>query len=302
MAEETMKDFQDQIDRSFRKVNVGDILEGTVIDVSDTGVTLDLMYYTQGTIRVEDLSDDPKFNIHRDIAVGDTVSATVVSTDDGNGNILLSKKEATQVLAWDKLKELLESGEYVDVKVSEAVKAGAVAYLEGIRGFIPASKLDLNFVEEENLPSFVGKTLKVRVITADEEAKKLVLSAKEYLRAQADAKKAEMISNLEVGLVTEGVVESLQNYGAFIALSNGMSGLCHISQISNQRIAHPSSVLKVGEKVKVKVIAIKDGKLSLSMKALEDVTAKEITEEKIEYKSDGEATTSMADLLKKAGF
>ena len=302
MAEETMKDFQDQIDRSFRKVNVGDILEGTVIDVSETGVTLDLMYYTQGTIRIEDLSDDPKFNIHRDIAVGDTVSATVVSTDDGNGNILLSRKEANQVLAWDKLKELLESGEYVDVKVSEAVKAGAVAFLEGIRGFIPASKLDLNFVEEENIPSYVGKTLKVKVITADENANKLVLSAKEYLRAQDDAKKAEMISNLEVGLVTEGVVESLQNYGAFIGLSNGMSGLCHISQISNQRIAHPSSVLKVGQTVKVKVIAIKDGKISLSMKALEDVMAKEITEEKIEYKSDGEATTSMADLLKKAGF
>ena len=302
MAEETMKDFQDQIDRSFRKVNVGDILEGTVIDVSETGVTLDLMYYTQGTIRIEDLSDDPKFNIHRDIAVGDTVSATVVSTDDGNGNILLSRKEANQVLAWDKLKELLESGEYVDVKVSEAVKAGAVAFLEGIRGFIPASKLDLNFVEEENLPSYVGKTLKVRVITADEKAGKLILSAKEYLKAQADAEKAKMISNLEVGLVTEGVVESLQNYGAFIALSNGMSGLCHISQISNQRIAHPSSVLKVGQTVKVKVIAIKDGKLSLSMKALEDVTAKEITEEKIEYESDGEATTSMADLLRKAGF
>lgn len=302
MAEETMKDFQDQIDRSFRKVNVGDILEGTVIDVSDTGVTLDLMYYTQGTIRIEDLSDDPKFNIHRDIAVGDTVSATVISTDDGNGNILLSKKEANQVLAWDKLKEYLESGEYVDVKVSEAVKAGAVAYLEGIRGFIPASKLDLNFVEEENIPSYVGKTLKVKVITADEQANKLVLSAKEFLRAEDAAKKAEMISNLEVGLVTEGVVESLQNYGAFIGLSNGMSGLCHISQISNQRIAHPSSVLKVGQKVKVKVIAIKDGKLALSMKALEDVTAKEITEEKIEYTSDGEATTSMADLLKKAGF
>lgn len=302
MAEETMKDFQDQIDRSFRKVNVGDILEGTVIGVSDTGVTLDLMYYTQGTIRIEDLSDDPKFNIHRDIAVGDTVSATVISTDDGNGNILLSKKEANQVLAWDKLKEYLESGEYVDVKVSEAVKAGAVAYLEGIRGFIPASKLDLNFVEEENIPSYVGKTLKVKVITADEQANKLVLSAKEFLRAEDAAKKAEMISNLEVGLVTEGVVESLQNYGAFIGLSNGMSGLCHISQISNQRIAHPSSVLKVGQKVKVKVIAIKDGKLALSMKALEDVTAKEITEEKIEYTSDGEATTSMADLLKKAGF
>ncbi len=302
MAEETMNDFKDEIDRSFRKVKEGDILEGTVIDVSDTEVTLDLKYYTQGIIKVEDLSNDPKFNIHRDIAVGDEISATVVSTDDGRGNILLSKKEATQVLAWDKLKEYLESGEYVDVKVSEAVKAGAVAFLEGIRGFIPASKLDLNYVEEDQIPEFVGKTLKVKVITVNPEDNKLVLSAREYLKEQADAKRAEMVSNVEVGLVTEGVVESLQNYGAFVNLGNGMTGLVHISQICNQRIAHPSSVLKVGQKVKVKVTAIKDGKLSLSMKALEEIAATEITEEKIEYESDGEATTSMADLLKKAGF
>ncbi len=302
MAEETMNDFKDEIERSFRKVKEGDILEGTVIDVSDTEVTLDLKYYTQGIIKVEDLSNDPKFNIHRDIAVGDEISATVVSTDDGRGNILLSKKEATQVLSWDKLKELLDSGEYVDVKVSEAVKAGAVAFLEGIRGFIPASKLDLNYVEEDKIPEFVGKTLKVKVITADKENNKLVLSAREYLKEQADARRSEMVSNVEVGLVTEGVVESLQNYGAFINLGNGLSGLVHISQISNQRIAHPSSVLKVGQKVKVKVTAIKDGKLSLSMKALEEIAATEITEEKIEFESEGEATTSLADLLKKAGF
>ena len=302
MAEETMNDFKDEIDRSFRKVNEGDILEGTVIDVSDTEVTLDLKYYTQGIIKAEDLSNDPKFNIHRDIAVGDEISATVVATDDGRGNILLSKKEATQVLSWDKLKELLDSGEYVDVKVSEAVKVGAVAYLEGIRGFIPASKLDLNYVEEDRIPEFVGKTLKAKVITASKEDNKLVLSAREYLKEQADARRSEMVSNVEVGLVTEGVVESLQNYGAFINLGNGLSGLVHISQICNQRIAHPSAVLKVGQKVKVKVTQIKDGKLSLSMKALEEIAATEITEEKIEFESEGEATTSLADLLKKAGF
>lgn len=302
MAEETMNDYKDEIDRSFRKVKEGDILEGTVIGITDTEVMVDLKYYTQGVIKAEDLSDDPKFSIHRDIAVGDEVSATVIATDDGNGNILLSKKKANEVLVWDKLKELLDSGEYVDVKVSEAVKAGAVAYLEGMRGFIPASKLDLNYVEEDKIPEFVGKTLKVKVINADEKDNKLVLSAREYLREEADKKRAEMISNVQVGLVTEGVVESLQNYGAFVNLGNGMTGLVHISQISNQRIAHPSSVLKVGQKVKVKVTAIKDGKLSLSMKALEEIAATEITEEKIEFKSEGEATTSLADLLKKAGF
>ncbi|MBE5839634.1 S1 RNA-binding domain-containing protein [Butyrivibrio sp.] len=302
MAEETMNDFKDEIERSFRKVKEGDILEGTVIDISETEITLDLKYYTQGVIKVADMSDDPKFSIHRDVKIGDEISATVISTDDGNGNILLSKKEANQVISWDKIKEIADSDSYVDVKVSEAVKSGCVAFLEGIRGFIPASKLDLQFVEEDKLSEYVGKTLKVKVITADKDADKLVLSAREYLKEQADAKRAEMISNVEVGLVTEGVVESLQNYGAFVNLGNGMTGLVHISQICNQRIAHPSSVLKVGQKVKVKVIAIKDGRLSLSMKALEEIAATEITEEKIEFESDGDATTSLGDLLKKAGF
>lgn len=302
MAEETMNDFKDEIERSFRKVKEGDILEGTVIDISETEITLDLKYYTQGVIKVADMSDDPKFSIHRDVKIGDEISATVISTDDGNGNILLSKKEANQVISWDKIKEIADSDSYVEVKVSEAVKSGCVAFLEGIRGFIPASKLDIQFVEEDKLSEYVGKTLKVKVITADKDANKLVLSAREYLKEQADAKRAEMISNVEVGLVTEGVVESLQNYGAFVNLGNGMTGLVHISQICNQRIAHPSSVLKVGQKVKVKVIAIKDGRLSLSMKALEEIAATEITEEKIEFESDGDATTSLGDLLKKAGF
>ncbi|SFD10135.1 S1 RNA-binding domain-containing protein [Butyrivibrio sp. YAB3001] len=302
MAEETMNDFKDEIDRSFRNVKEGDILEGTVIDISETEITLDLRYYTQGVIRVEDYSDDPKFSVYRDVKIGENVSATVISTDDGNGNILLSKKAANQILAWDKINEIKESDAYVDVVVSEAVRSGCVAYLEGIRGFIPASKLDIKFVDDSELESYVGKKLKVKVITSEKENNKLVLSAKEYLKELDDKRRADIISNIEVGLVTEGVVGSLQNYGAFINLSNGMTGLVHISQICNQRIAHPSSVLKVGQKVKVKVTSIKDGKLSLSMKALEDIAATEITEEKIEYESDGEATTSLAALLKKAGF
>lgn len=299
---ESMEDYADVLERSFRKLNVGDVVEGIVSGVEDTKVTVDLDYYAPGIILLEDLSDDPHFSIRNDIQAGDKISATIKRMDDGRGNILLSKKEANKVLAWDRLKELLESKEVVSVKVSEAVKAGVVAYLEGIRAFIPASKLALSFVEEADLESYVGKTLDVQVITADEEDDKLVLSAKEILREKAQEERKNKISNVEVGFVTEGTVESLQSYGAFIDLGNGISGLCHISQIANQRIAHPSSVLKVGQKVKVKVIAIKDGKLSLSMKALDDVMAKEITEEEIEYKSEGEATTTLADLLKKAGF
>ena len=299
---ETMEDFKDEIDRSFRKINEGDILEGTVIGITDESVMIDLRYYAQGIIKAGDLSDDPKFSLRRDIKVGDVISATVIATDDGNGNIQLSKKQANQVLAWDKLKEYMENNTNIDVKVAEKVKGGAVAYLEGIRGFIPASKLDLSYVEEDTIDEYVGKTLTVRVINADEEDDKLVLSAKEILREKAEAERADKITNVEVGLVTEGTVESLQKYGAFVDLGNGLSGLLHISQISNQRIKHPGVVLQEGQKVKVKIIAIKDGKISLSMKALDDIAATEITGEKIEFESDGDATTSLADLLKKAGF
>lgn len=299
---ETMEDFKDEIDRSFRKINEDDILEGTVIGITDESVMIDLRYYAQGIIKAEDLSDDPKFSLRRDIKVGDVISATVIATDDGNGNIQLSKKQANQVLAWDKLKEYMENNTNIDVKVAEKVKGGAVAYLEGIRGFIPASKLDLSYVEEDAIDEYVGKTLTVRVINADEDDDKLVLSAKEILREKAEAERADKITNVEVGLVTEGTVESLQKYGAFVDLGNGLSGLLHISQISNQRIKHPGVVLQEGQKVKVKIIAIKDGKISLSMKALDDIAATEITEEKIEFESDGDATTSLADLLKKAGF
>lgn len=299
---ESMNDFAEELNRSFRKISEGDVLTGTVIGVGDAYIALDLKYYTQGIIRLEDFSDDPKFSARHDVKLGDEVSATVISTDDGKGNILLSRKMANHVIAWDKLKEYQEQNRDIEITIAEAVKSGVVAYLEDIRGFIPASKLALSYVEEKDLPEYVGKKLMVRVITADQDADKLVMSAKEILKEKADASRNERISNVEVGLVTEGVVESLQPYGAFVNLGNGISGLIHISQICNQRIAHPSSVLKVGEKVKVKVIQVKDGKISLSMKALDDVAATEITEEKIEYTEEGDATTSLAALLKKAGF
>ena len=295
----TMADYSAELEASFRKINVGDILEGTVIGISETEITLDLGYYTDGIVRLEDISDDPAFSLKADIEMGQTVSATVIRRDDGAGHILLSMKEAAAVLAWDKLKELLENQENVIVKVTEVTKGGVVAYLEGIRGFIPASKLLLEYVDESALESYLYKSLEVRVINVEEENRRLVLSAREILKEAADAERAKKISNVEVGLVTEGVVETLKPYGAFVNLGNGLSGLLHISQICQNRIKHPGVVLKEGQTVKVKITEIKDGKLSLSMKALEDVAAKEIEEEVFEIPEAEEVTTSLGSLLSK---
>lgn len=299
MSEEklTMDDYAEELEASFKKIEEGDILTGTVIAVTDDEIILDLKYYAEGVIKIEDYSREPGFNAKEQVHVGDEVSATVVRKDDGRGNIQLSRVEATDVLAWDKLRQLKEDKTVLDVKVAEVVNAGVTAYVEGIRGFIPASKLALHYVE--NLDEYLNKTIQVQVFDLDEEKDRLILSAKEVLREKAEEERKAKISNVEVGFVTEGTVESLQSYGAFVSLGNGLSGLVHISQISQKRIKHPSAVLAVGDKVKVKVIAIKDGKLSLSMKALDDVAAKEIEEETVELPKSEELTTSLGELFAK---
>ena len=264
--------------------------------VDEKEVILDLKYYAEGVIPAENYSREPGFSLKDEVHEGDEVSATVVRKDDGQGNILLSRVEAVDVLAWDKLKELKESGEVLDVVVKGITNAGVIAYVEGVRGFIPASKLALNYVEDTE--EYLNKPIQVQVLDVDKESKKLILSAKEILRAKAEEERKNKVSNLEIGLVTEGTVESLQPYGAFVNLGNGLSGLVHISQICEKRIKKPSEVLAVGDTVKVKVTAIKDGKLSLSIKEATDMMAKEIEEEVYEVPDAGEqATTSLGSLF-----
>lgn len=293
---ESMKDFERELEASFKRIDEGDIISGTVVSVDELGVVLDLKFYAEGFIPVEEFSRVPGFNIKEAVQPGDEVQAMVLRRDDGQGNILLSRADAADVLAWDRLKELQDSGEVLDVVVKGIVNGGAIAYVEGVRGFIPASRLALEFVEDTE--AFLNKPIQVRVIEADKAKKRLVLSAREILCERAEVEKRNKISNIQVGFVTEGTVESLQPYGAFVELGNGVSGLVHISQICEKRIRKPSEVLSVGDKVKVKVIAIKDGKLSLSIKEASDLMAKEVEEESFELPESGEeATTSLGALF-----
>ena len=235
----------------------------------------------------------------------DTTSAETHTMADFEAEINQSFKKMDEGFYddnWDKIMEIKDQDEPFDVEIKEAVKGGVTADLEGIRAFIPASGLSLKYVEESELPSYVGKTIRVKIINADPEEDKLVLSAKELLKAEAEKQKTEAMTKVEVGQVYEGTVSSIQNYGAFIDLPNGLTGLVHISQISNERIAHPGKVLKEGQNVRVKLIAIKDGKLSLSIKALLDDAAEDSETEHIEYEDGEEASTSMADILKKLGL
>ena len=298
---ESMKDYERELEASFRKIAEGDVISGTVIDVNEEEVTLDLKYYTQGIIRAEDMSDDPGFSI-LDVRIGDVIEAVVVRMDDGQGNILLSRKEANAVLAWDVLESYRDEKKELEVKVSQVVNAGVVAYVEGIRGFIPASQLALSYVED--LEEYQGKKLTVRVMTVDRDKEKLVLSAKEILLEQEKEAHDHKVAMLVPGTILEGIVESLQPYGAFVDIKEGLTGLIHISQISQRRIKKPSEVLKVGDKVKVKVLNTNDGKISLSIKAVEeDQEAQELDEVDTAKLDSGESVgTSLGDLFAKLGL
>lgn len=203
------------------------------------------------------------------------------------------------MLAWDKFKEYLDNETTLQVKVKESVPSGVVAYLDGIRAFIPASQLSLNYVEDT--APYIGKELDVRVITADPAKEKLVLSAKVVAKEKEIEERNHRISMIVPGSIMEGTVETLMPYGAFVNLGDGLSGLVHVSQICERRIGKPSEVLKEGQKVKVKVLNTDNGKISLSMRALEEEmvdTSAEEAESISDYTSNEAASTSLGDLLK----
>ena len=300
MSEEmlSMSDFEEEINRSFKKIKEGDILSGTVIGVTESEVSVDLGYYAEGIIKLEELSNDPRFSIKADIQVGDKVSGMVLREDDGQGNILLSMKRAAEVLAWDKLKEYMANRTILEVKLANAVNGGLVTYLEGIRAFVPASQLTLTYVEE--LEEWEGKSLEVMVITVDEEKGKLVLSGKEVAREKAEADRNSKINKLQKGLVTTGIIEKIAPYGCFVNIGEDLTGLVHISQICGKHIKSPNEVVKLGDEVNVKIMDVKDGKISLSMKAVEESeeVLEEVEEAPIEYSSGEEASTGLSALLK----
>ena len=177
---------------------------------------------------------------------------------------------------WNLVTKYMEEKTVLPVKVEGVVNGGVIVMIEGLRGFVPASKLSLSYIED--LESYLLKDIEVQVIDVDQANNRLVLSARELLKEKEKKECEEKIANIKVGSVLTGTVESLQNYGAFVRLEDGLSGLVHVSQISQKRIKFPKDVLNVGDEVQVKVIGVKDGKISLSMKALE-APAEEATEE-----------------------
>ena len=197
---------------------------------------------------------------------------------------------------WNLVAKYMEEKTVLPVKVEGIVNGGVIAIVEGLRGFVPASKLSLSYIE--NLEDYLLKDIEVQVIDYDQAENRLILSARELLKKKEQEEKKKLLESVQTGSVLKGTVESLQSYGAFIRLENGLSGLVHISQISNKRIKTPADVLNAGQEVDVKVIGNKDGKISLSIKAFIVEEPEEEVVEKVEIPEAEDIGTSLGDLFK----
>ena len=196
---------------------------------------------------------------------------------------------------WNIVTDYMEKETVLSLKVEGVVNGGVIVMVEGLRGFVPASQLSLSYIE--NLEDYLLQDIQVQVIEVDQASNRLVLSARNLLKAKQKAEKDALLASVKVDSVLTGTVESLQSYGAFVRLENGLSGLIHISQISDKRIKSASDVLTVGQTVDVKVIGVNNGKISLSMKALIEPKEEEIVE-KVEIPKAEEIGTSLGDLFK----
>ena len=211
-------------------------------------------------------------------------------------HIQIAEEESGDGAKWAQFAQMMEDRTVVKVKISEAVKGGVVTSLEEVRAFIPASQLSTEYVEK--LEDWQGKYVEAVIITVDPEKKRRVISGREVEKEKKEAQKKERMAQFKAGDIVEGTVDSIKPYGAFIKLDDGVDGLLHISQISTQRIKHPSAVLTEGQTVKVKILSAQDGKLSLSMKVLAEQQADKEEHETFDYKETGSVSTGLGDLLK----
>ncbi|MGG3998288.1 30S ribosomal protein S1 [Anoxybacillus kestanbolensis] len=247
-----------------RVYEVGDTVKGQVTKVEDKQVLVDVEgSKLVGIIPISELSSLHIEKASDVLSIGDTVIAKVKKVEDEA--LILSKKAADAEKAWEELERKLANGDTFDVVVKDIVKGGLVADV-GVRAFIPASLVEKDFVED--FTDYKGRTLTVKVVELDREKNRVVLSHRTVVEEEESSKKKAALQSLQVGQVLEGTVVRMANFGVFVNIGD-IDGLVHISQLAHTRVDHPSDVVKEGDVVKVKVLAIDEesGRVSLSMKA-----------------------------------
>ena len=263
--------FAEAFEQSLVTLNTGQVVKGTVISVTPTEVYVDLGYKADGIISADELTEDPTVTPDKIVNVGDEVEVFVVRVNDAEGYVRLSKKKIDAIKGWQSIEKAYETGEILTGRVIENVNRGVIATTNGCRVFIPASMASERFMQD--LSPLVGQEVQFRIVNIreDRRGKKAIGSIKVVAVEEHEKKIAEFMENVEIGKVYTGTVKTLTNFGAFVDLG-GVDGLIHISQLSWQRIKHPSEVVKEGDIVQVYVLDVnkETNKVSLGYKKAED--------------------------------
>ncbi|HIU24152.1 30S ribosomal protein S1 [Olsenella sp. Marseille-QA0557] len=240
------------IDGTITDFDEGDLVTGTVVKIERDEVLLDIGFKSEGVIPVRELSIRKDANPADIVAMGETIEALVLQKEDKDGRLILSKKRAEYERAWNRIEEMFNSGENVEGEVIEVVKGGLILDI-GLRGFLPASLVDLRRVKDLN--AYLGTRIEARVIEMDRNRNNVVLSRRVVLEEARKAERAEILSKLKSGMRLKGTVSSIVDFGAFVDLG-GIDGLIHISELSWNHVNHPSEVVKVGQEVEVQVLDV----------------------------------------------
>ncbi|AKE39066.1 30S ribosomal protein S1 [Corynebacterium camporealensis] len=264
----TAEDFLAAVDATIKYFNDGDIVEGTVVKVDHDEVLLDIGYKTEGVIPSRELSIKHDVNPDEVVEVGDEIDALVLTKEDKEGRLILSKKRAQYERAWGAIEELQAKEEPVTGTVIEVVKGGLILDI-GLRGFLPASLVEMRRVRD--LEPYIGQELEAKIIELDKQRNNVVLSRRAYLEQTQSEVRSEFLHQLQKGQVRKGVVSSIVNFGAFVDLG-GVDGLVHVSELSWKHIDHPSEVVTVGDEVTVEVLDVDldRERVSLSLKATQE--------------------------------
>ncbi|ODA40387.1 bifunctional 4-hydroxy-3-methylbut-2-enyl diphosphate reductase/30S ribosomal protein S1 [Desulfosporosinus sp. BG] len=255
-------------DKSFQELHLGTRVSGKVVKITNDEVFVDIGWKSEGVIPLKELTVARKARSEDLLSIGDEISAVVIRVENEAGHTVLSKRQADEERAEEHLKKLAETKEEIQAKVVEVVKGGLVVDV-GIRGFVPASQVQLGYVEDLN--QFLGQTLRLRMIEFDPSKRKVVLSQKVILAEEQAIKRKHLLETLKEGDVVTGVVRRMADFGAFVDIG-GIDGLLHVSDMAHTRVQHPSEILKTGDEVEVKVLKLdqQTGKLSLGLKQLQE--------------------------------
>jgi len=264
----TAEDFLAAIDATIKYFNDGDVVEGTVVKVDRDEVLLDIGYKTEGVIPSRELSIKHDVDPGEVVSVGDTIEALVLTKEDKEGRLILSKKRAQYERAWGTIEKIKEEDGVVEGMVIEVVKGGLIVDI-GLRGFLPASLVEMRRVRD--LQPYVGKVLEAKIIELDKNRNNVVLSRRSYLEKTQSQVRQTFLNQLQKGQIRKGVVSSIVNFGAFVDLG-GVDGLVHVSELSWKHIDHPSEVVEVGMEVTVEVLEVDMDRerVSLSLKSTQE--------------------------------